>query len=185
MADSGDSNFECSPDPRFTNYEMIDGTCTGNIDEHLCEKWQNNICPTWDEMISYYYQSSQSWLFYKCKSGYIPQHAISDYINSEESETYTFDKNGKMTGRLYSLGIGAPFCCDNQEVYVYTIGDINCFVIPMDPPPDPNPDSPAAPATEDSASKPAPTCGCTSTGLSSALALLPLLLLTRRRQGQP
>lgn len=184
--DTGYPDSGCVADPRFDNFEIENGVCVDDTGQYLCQEWPNDICPTWDEMISDYYQFHKVYFFYECASDDIAQNMIFHYITSEEYKFYIFDQNGKMISRSYSFGIGTPFCCDGHEVFSYTIGSFYCNETLIDSPPDPTPDSPASPATEDSTSKPeSAPCGCTSTAPSSALALLPLLLLVRKRKGQP
>ena len=146
-------------------YSEENDACVIDDIAYFCNKYEDNKCPTWDDMTEYGYEK------YKCKNTNQVSYQAYDNSWSEFSYSYNFDKNKNLIGYRYRLIYGGPFCCEGQEALHLQYGAYyDCDRIPLDSPP---PDT----GTDDKAE----TCGCMSAAPASALALLPLLLLGRRR----
>jgi hypothetical protein len=135
---------------------------------YFCNQYEDKKCPTLDELAPF---SDEK---YKCKNKNQVYYQLY-FTQSEEVSLFNFDKNKIMIAYHYRLSYGGPFCCDGQEALNLQYGTFyDCDEIPLDsPPPDTGTDGKAE------------TCGCMSAAPASALALLPLLLLGRRRAATP
>lgn len=150
-------------------YNRRNEACTIDDIAYFCNRYEDNNCPTWDSISRYGYKK------FKCKNKNQVYYQAYDDSESEFLSLYNFDKNKNLIGYLFKLTEGGSYCCDEQEAFYLQYGAYyDCDRIPLDSPP---PDT----GTDDKAE----TCGCVNAAPASALALLPLLLLGRRRAATP